>query len=155
MLEATDIRIVRPFFNKKLVMLRYYIWVIIATAVCIASDMEFLSWVYYVLAVFIVGFLRYWFIKNLYLNSSFEFGENTIREKQNYLISLFKEIKYSNIKEVEMSKGLFQKYFGLGNLILHTQASSRDGNEDSGLSLCDISNIEDVYHLVKEKLNYK
>lgn len=148
-----DMQVINPVFRTQLTMIRYLPWVVILM-ICmgIVSDGD----KYLILSSLLLASLfypfRHWYVRGVYKNTTFEISDNTIKDKTNFLVLYFREIDFKNIKEVKISQSLLQKCFGLGNLTLHTQATSSGGNADSGMTLMDISDVENTYRLIKEKL---
>ena len=66
-----------------------------------------------------------------------------------------KTINYKNITEVYLRKGLFQRQYGLGTIVLSTPAtgSSSIGRARSGITLADIKNPDEAYRQIKELIS--
>jgi membrane protein YdbS with pleckstrin-like domain len=84
--------------------------------------------------------------------SSFEIEDDAITGKSNFISTIVKRINIENIKEIEFTVGPLQRFFGLGDIAISTQASSSGGNEFSGMTLFDIKNVEDIYDLIKKNI---
>ncbi len=86
--------------------------------------------------------------KAMYRGTTFEITPKSVSHNLDFLWSKRKQVLLANVKEVELEVGFFQKFVGLGTVVLHTQASLA-GNNKTGLSLFDIENSNDVYELLK------
>lgn len=66
-----------------------------------------------------------------------------------------KTISYKNITEVYLRKGIIQKQYGLGTIILSTPAtgSSSSGRARSGIRVADIKNPDEAYRQIKELIS--
>jgi hypothetical protein len=61
-----------------------------------------------------------------------------------------KAIDYKNITEVNLVRGIIQKKYGLGTIVLSTPATGfASGRSRSGIRIQDIPNAEQVYQQVK------
>jgi membrane protein YdbS with pleckstrin-like domain len=87
-----------------------------------------------------------------YNGTTFEIGPNSVSHNRNFLWSKKKEVLLTNIKEIELKSGFLQKFFGLGTVVMHTQASTA-GNNKTGLSLFDLENANKVYESLKENIS--
>ncbi len=153
--------IIQPTFNKRLRIIRILLFTCFfpvvpglfygfSTALFDLSDTQAYIW----LGVFLLSFCSLWYVgsKQFYKMSSFEIQDDTITGKSNFLSTIVKQIKFKNVKEVEFTVGPLQRFFGLGNITINTQASSSGGNEFSGMTLFDIKNVEDIYNLIKKNI---
>ena len=63
-----------------------------------------------------------------------------------------KTIRYKSITEVYLRKGVFQKMYGLGTIVLSTPATGSQGanHSRSGIRVVDIENPDRVYTKIKE-----
>ena len=57
---------------------------------------------------------------------------------------------YKNITEVNLRKGIIQKKYGLGTMILSTPATNSNAKARSGISVRDIENPDEAYRQIKE-----
>lgn len=87
-----------------------------------------------------------------YSGTTFEISPNGVSYNLNFLWSKRKEVLLTNIKEVELKIGFLQRVFGVGTIVMHTQASTA-GKNKTGLSLFDIENPDKVYELLKENIS--
>ncbi len=108
----------------------------------------FLGFIGYIVSVCIVSGVAF----GIYGGTSFEISPTSVAHNLNFLWSKRKEVLLVNIKEVELKIGLLQKLFGLGTVLVHTQASAAD-NTKPGLSLFDIKNPDKVYEALKENIS--
>lgn len=156
--------VIKPTFNKKLRIVRTLIFtcfIPLLPAFFYNFVREFFDLSrfqsYSLLALFLISINAFWyfFVSEFYRKASYQIGEDSIIESTNFITAITKEINYSNIKEIKFSKGPLQRFFNLGNITLHTQASSSGGNNDSGMKLLDIQSVEDIYEKIKEKISGK
>ncbi len=84
--------------------------------------------------------------------TTFQVNPKTVSHNLNFLWSKRKEVLLANVKEVELKVSLLQRIFGLGTVVMHTQASST-GNNKTGLSFSDIENPSKVYEFLKEAVS--
>lgn len=62
-----------------------------------------------------------------------------------------KSIDFRNVTEVYMRKGVFERNYGLGTVVLATPATSAAGGRGmSGISIHNIKNPDEVYQRVKD-----
>jgi len=66
-----------------------------------------------------------------------------------------KTVNYKNITEVSLRKGVFQKQYGLGTIVLSTPATDYPSDESarSGIMVADIKNPDETYSRVKELIS--
>jgi len=86
-----------------------------------------------------------------YCGTTFTMTSSSVSSELDFVFKKRKDLLFSNIKEIELKMSIFQRMFGLGTIILHTQASLA-GHSKTGLSLFDLENAEEVYILLKEKI---
>ncbi len=106
------------------------------------------------LAIFLFLINSLWLFgsKQYYKMSSFEIEDDSITGRSDFISTIVKRINFENIKEIEFRVGPLQRFFGLGDIAISTQASSSGGNEFSGMTLFDIKNVEDIYNLIKKNI---
>jgi len=92
------------------------------------------------------------FAVSMAYSTTFELNHKTVSYNLNFLWNKRKEVLLANVKEVELKASFLQKIFGLGTIVLHTQASST-GNNGTGLSLSDIENPGKVYEFLKQAVS--
>ncbi|MBX9786573.1 MAG: PH domain-containing protein [Alphaproteobacteria bacterium] len=151
---------IKPSFIKPLWIIRAGLYLLIPPFIFIEffvgamisfsfSRNEFLAWcVGYIIFLFgvIIGVL------GTYNGTTFEIGPNSVSHNRNFLWSKKKEVLLTNIKEIELKSGFLQKLFGLGTIVMHTQASTA-GNNQTGLSLFDLENANKIYESLKENIS--
>ncbi|MBX9621314.1 MAG: PH domain-containing protein [Alphaproteobacteria bacterium] len=151
---------IKPSFIKPLWIIRtglyllippfIFIELFIGAIICAPfSDNSFLGWfVGYIIFLFgiVAGAL------GTYNGTTFKIGPNSVSHNRNFLWSKRKEVFFTNIKEIELKSGFLQKLFGLGTVVMHTQASTA-GNNKTGLSLFDLENANKVYESLKENIS--
>lgn len=106
------------------------------------------------LAFFGIPYVAYAVKKKTYAKTKYRF----FRKKLDYFEGFFtieeKTIDYRNIIEVNLSKGIFQRKYGLGTIILSTPATGYSSRSAmSGIRIADIQNPDEVYAQVKELIN--
>ena len=122
----------------------------IGAIICYSFDgPDFLAWFigYIILLCFIVGGAF-----GTYGGTTFEISPSSVSHDRNFLWSKRKEVLLTNIKKVELKSGLLQRLFGLGTIVMHTQARTA-GNSKTGLSVFDIENSNEVYDLLKKNIS--
>lgn len=85
-------------------------------------------------------------------STTFKLNQKTASYNLSFLWNKRKEVLLTNVKEVELKSSFLQKIFGLGTIVLHTQASSV-GNNATGLSLSDIENPDKIYEFLKQAVS--
>ena len=61
-----------------------------------------------------------------------------------------KTIKYDKITETNLKRGMVQKKYNLGSIILSTPATSNEqGKSNSGIKILDIEDAEEIYEKVQ------
>ena len=92
------------------------------------------------------------FAMGVYTSTTYEIRPTEVRYSLHFFLSKRKDILLTNVKEIELKIGFLQKFYGLGTIVIHTQASLA-GNNKTGLSLFDIENPDKIYTLLKENLS--
>lgn len=86
-----------------------------------------------------------------YAKTEYQFHPHKLDYYEGFLTVEEKSIDYDNITEVNLRKGIFQKMWGLGTIILTTPATSNGGGRArSGILIADVPNPDRVYQQVKE-----
>lgn len=113
------------------------------------SEPGFLAWFigYIILLCPIVGGAS-----EIYNGTTFEVTHSSVSHNRNFLSSRKKEVLLTNIKEIELKSGVLQKLFGLGTIVIHTQASTV-GENRTGISLYDIVNSNEIYEILKKNIS--
>jgi len=88
----------------------------------------------------------------IYYGTTFEISPTGITHNLDFLWSKRKAVLFVNVKEIELKIGPFQKFFGLGTIVLHTQASATDDTK-AGLSLFDVEDPTKIYEFLKENMS--
>lgn len=153
LLGEDDMHVITPVFKSNLLFIRYLPCTILCVGMGIVVCKNNTAIIcYFGLVMMQYYYMRNMFLRSIYENSAFELGDNSIKSKKIVPELEIIEIEYKNIEEVKISKGLLQKYFGLGNVTLYAKVPSNDKSEFSGMVLEDISNSENVYQLIRDKL---
>jgi len=80
----------------------------------------------------------------------YDFYKTKVIFQDSFLNKSEKEVKYKYIREVGMRQSFFQRFFGLGNIILYTNAETGYAN---GIMINNVENAEQVYKNIKELIN--
>lgn len=83
-------------------------------------------------------------------NMRYDFYRTKIEYSDSFLNKAEKEVKYKHIRETVLSRGIFERLFGFGSVILYTNAESGLGN---GIVISCLKNSEQVYKQIKDLLN--
>ena len=87
----------------------------------------------------------------IYGGTTFKISPTGITHDLDFLWNKRKEVLLLNIKEIELKVGFLQKLFGLGTIVIHTQASAA-GDTKTGISLFDVENPSRFYDLLRENV---
>lgn len=100
---------------------------------------------------FAIPVLVYVTKKKTYAKTEYRFCPTKLEYYEGFFSVEEKAINYSNITEVYLRKGIFQKKYGLGTIVLSTPAMVfSNGRARSGIMVADIENPDSVYKQVKE-----
>jgi membrane protein YdbS with pleckstrin-like domain len=113
-------------------------------------------------AVFVALPISVYIVKKLnYARTEYRFYADQIEFEEGFFTVSKKIVKFENVKEVTLRKGIFQQLYGLGTIYLSTVATGVDapaspfgsfgfGNVSaSGVSARDIPNADDTYDAIK------
>jgi len=101
------------------------------------------------LAFFGVPFLAYYAKKRTYEKTVYKFFPDRFEYTEGFWTTENKTIKYKNITEVNMRKGVIQKKYDLGTIVLSTPAIGvQRGRAQSGIRISDIQDSENIYKKV-------
>lgn len=84
--------------------------------------------------------------KKQYDHYTYDFYRTKVIYKDSFLNFSEKEVKYKYIREVTMRQSFIQRWFGLGTIILFTNAETGFGN---GINIINIRNADDTYKKIK------
>lgn len=101
------------------------------------------------LLIMIITLIQAFFKKAQLRNMNYEFYRTKIEYSDSFLNKAEKEVKYKHIRETVLSRRIFDRIFGLGAVILYTNAESGFGN---GIVIPCLENSEAVYKEIKELL---
>ena len=89
-----------------------------------------------------------------YARTEFRFYPNKLDYFEGFFTTEEKSIDYDNITEVNLRKGVFQKMYGLGTIILSTPATGWASGRAarSGVTIPDVPNPDTVYRELKALL---
>jgi membrane protein YdbS with pleckstrin-like domain len=89
--------------------------------------------------------------KKTYAKTEYRFYQTKLDYYEGFFTTEEKTIDYKNITEVNLVKGIIQKKYGLGTVILSTPATGfSSGRSRSGIRIHDIPNADQVYKQVKD-----
>jgi len=100
-----------------------------------------------------------------YARTEYRFYQDRVEFEEGFFTVNKKVVKYENVKEVTLRKGLLQQIYGLGNVYLSTLATGVDapaspfsafgfGNVSaSGVTVRDIPNPDDAYETIKKLID--
>ena len=106
-------------------------------------------------AVFFFGIplLVYFTKQKTYARTEYRFYPNKLDYFEGFFTTEEKSIEYDNITEVNLRRGVLQKMYGLGTIVLSTPATGMvSGRMRSGIMIADIPNADRVYNQVKDLL---
>jgi membrane protein YdbS with pleckstrin-like domain len=119
-----------------------------------ALGLELPGWSTFVFfgALFFLGvpFVTYTAQKKTYAKTEYTFYQTKLDYYEGFFTTEEKTIDYKNITEVNLVRGIIQKKYGLGTIVLSTPATGfANGRSRSGIRIQDIPDAEQVYQQVK------
>jgi membrane protein YdbS with pleckstrin-like domain len=100
---------------------------------------------------FAVPTLAYTAQKKTYAKTEYRFYQTKLDYYEGFFTTEEKTIDYKNITEVNLVRGIIQKKYGLGTVVLSTPATGFvRGTARSGIRIQDIPNADRVYRQVKD-----
>ena len=124
-----------------------------------AVGMNFPNWLTFAIAgglfFFLFPILVYFVQKKSYSKTDYRFFSDKIEYYEGFFNIEEKSMKYKNVTEVYLRKGIFQKMYGLGTIVLSTPATGTQGGNRSrsGIRVVDIENPDEIYAKVKDLVN--
>jgi uncharacterized membrane protein YdbT with pleckstrin-like domain len=109
--------------------------------------------------VFVVLPIVIYTVKKLnYTRAEYRFYPDRVEFEEGFFSISKKVVKFEDVKEVTLRKGIFQQLCGLGTIYLSTVATGVDGPASfgvgnvsaSGVSVRDISNPDETYDAIKK-----
>jgi len=101
-----------------------------------------------------IPLLAYTAKKKTYAKTEYRFYRTKLDYYEGFFTIEETTIDYRNIIEVNLSKGIFQRKYGLGTIILSTPATGYSRSSAmSGIQIADIENPSQVYSQVKELID--
>ena len=99
-----------------------------------------------------IPIITYFAKKKTYAKTEYRFYPTKLDYYEGFFTTEEKTINYKNVNEVYLRKGVFQKMYGLGTIILSTPATGyqSSGRARSGIRVADIESPDLVYRQVKE-----
>ena len=99
---------------------------------------------------FAIPIVAYTSQKKTYAKTEYSFYQTKLDYFEGFFTTEEKTIDYKNITEVNLVKGIIQKKYGLGTIVLSTPATGFvSGRSRSGIRVQDIPNADQVYQHVK------
>jgi len=89
-------------------------------------------------------------VKKQYKAYNYDFYKTKVIYRDSFINISEKEVKYKNIREVSLRRGLIQRGFNLGTIVLYTNAETGYAN---GIMINNVENAEQVYKNIKELIN--
>ncbi len=105
----------------------------------------------FILFVFVVPFVAYVLKRNTYSQTEYRFFDDHLEYAEGFLNVENKSIQFDKVQESSMTRGVIQKTYGVGTIVLKTAGQS----PNSGIYLRDIESPEDIYDTVKQILSHK
>lgn len=120
-----------------------------------ALELPVPSWFTFVffgcLFFFGIPLLAYMARKKTYAQTEYRFYRNRLEYAEGFWTTENKTIKYDQIIETGMRRGIIQKKYGLGTIFLATPATGvQQGRATSGIRIRDIKQPETVYEAVEK-----
>ncbi|MEA3306313.1 MAG: PH domain-containing protein [Elusimicrobiota bacterium] len=105
-----------------------------------------------VLFFFFFPALVYFVQKKSYSKTEYRFFSDKLEYYEGFFNIEEKSIKYKNVTEVYLRKGVFQKMYGLGTIVFSTPATGTQSvnRSRSGIKVLDIENSDEVYRQIKD-----
>lgn len=125
-----------------------------ATAIGLQLPRGFTFIFFGALAFFVVPVFTYFNKKKTYAKTKYVFYSDRLEYDEGFWTTEKKSIKYKDITEANMRRGVIQKRYGLGTIILSTPATGMQrGRARSGIKLSDIENAEEIYRKVLQLIS--
>ncbi len=103
------------------------------------------------LVFFGIPFLAYYAKKKTYAKTEYKFYPDRLEYAEGFWTVENKTIKYKNITETNLRRGILQKKYGIGSIIFSTPSTgTQQGSARSGIIISDIENTEKIYSKVLE-----
>ena len=99
-----------------------------------------------------IPLVAYLLKKHTYEFTEYNFYRDRLEYTEGYLQAEDKRVRYDNVVEASMKRGIIQKRYGLGTITLKTPGTtySRDTFTSSGIKLADIPEPEKVYDTIQD-----
>jgi membrane protein YdbS with pleckstrin-like domain len=99
---------------------------------------------------FAIPLVAYTAQKKSYAKTEYRFYQTKLDYYEGFFTTEEKTIDYKNVTEVNLVKGIIQKKYGLGTIVLSTPATGfASGRARSGIRVQDIPNADQVYQQIK------
>jgi membrane protein YdbS with pleckstrin-like domain len=101
---------------------------------------------------FAIPIVAYTTQKKTYAKTEYRFYQTKLDYYEGFFTTEEKTIDYKNITEVNLVRGIIQKKYGLGTIVLSTPATSAHARARSGIRIQSIPNGDQVYRQVKDMI---
>jgi len=117
------------------------------------------------LALFGVPLVAYFGKRLNYAHTEYRFGDQSLELEEGFFSINKKEVRYSDVKEITLHKGMLQRTCGLGTVYLATLATGSSPNTNafnalgfgnisaSGVSIRDIRDPDQEYERIRRIVN--
>jgi len=100
-----------------------------------------------------IPLVSYYAARRTYEATEYKFYDDHLEYAEGFWTAENKSIRYKNIQEVSLRRGIIQKKYGLGTIYLSTPATGFSrGRSSSGIKVHDIPNAEKVYQALKKTI---
>lgn len=100
----------------------------------------------FILLVFVIPWVAYVLKKRTYAQTEYRFFDDNLEYAEGFLTVENKSIRYDQIQETRMTRGLIQKKYGIGTILLKTAGQG----PNAGVYIRDVENAEYLYERVKQ-----
>lgn len=92
----------------------------------------------------------YFYRLKTYQHTEYKFYPDRLEYTEGFMTAVNKVVKYSQVAEVSLRRGIIQRKYDLGTIYLATRATAGEGkNLQSGIKISDIRDSEKIYQRVK------
>jgi len=106
-------------------------------------------WIIGFLCFIAIPLIQYFGFKKIYSLTEYRFFPDKLEYYEGFFTVEEKTIYYNKIVEANLSKGILQKQYGLGTIIL----STAHGGTRGGIRIQDIKNPDETYKKIKELID--
>lgn len=105
---------------------------------------------YIIIGILAITAISIFFVKKQYKAYNYDFYKTKVVYRDSFINISEKEVKYKHIREVYLRRGLVQRMFGLGTIVLYTNAET---GYLGGITINNVENAEEVYKNIKELID--